>query len=124
MDGKESETKQLCMSVCRGAFRTGDMICHHIPFTLSAITITMGFDRWTSDIYTAEVTAQRKLRLEGDSHTKAAYELHRFLTRVNEDAADRAEEARRQAAGEEASRTPRRSRFRRKGQGVESSDAW
>lgn len=80
--------------------------------------------RWTSDIYTAEVTAQRKLRLEGDSHTKAVYELHRFLTRVNEDAAERADELRRQVAGEEAAPTPKRSRFRRRGQSIGSSDAW
>lgn len=41
--------------------------------------------RWKADLYSAEVTATRKLRVEQATHTKAMYELRRFCGRIKED---------------------------------------
>lgn len=41
--------------------------------------------RWTTDIYTPDVTATRKMRLETETHTKAVYELRRFVARIKEE---------------------------------------
>lgn len=63
--------------------------------------------RWTPDIYAPEVTATRKLRLETESHTKAVYELRRFLTKINEDMEERLQQEA-EENGEESRKSGRR----------------
>lgn len=40
--------------------------------------------RWKADLYSAEVAATRKNKLEQETHTKAVYELRRFCARIKE----------------------------------------
>lgn len=75
---------------------------------------TMEPGRWTSDIYSPEVVAMRKLRLEEESRTKAMYELRRFLTRIKENIAERVEEVGQVADEDESVRTSGGQRDRRR----------
>lgn len=41
--------------------------------------------RWKADLYSDEVNATRKLRVEQATHTKAVYELRRFCDKIKEE---------------------------------------
>lgn len=41
--------------------------------------------RWKADLYSDEVTATRKLRVEHKSHPTAVYELRRFVAKIKRD---------------------------------------
>lgn len=47
--------------------------------------------RWNPDIYSGEVVASRKIRLESESRNQAVYELRKFVTKITEDVLKRKE---------------------------------
>lgn len=59
----------------------------HPPHLLRAAQL----HRWNPDIYSGEVVASRKIRLESESRNQAVYELRKFVTKITEDVLKRKE---------------------------------